>query len=85
MMRVVGRVTAWPLVGLVLVYRYGLSPLFGRPCRFHPSCSEYALEALHRHGGIRGGWLGLRRILRCHPWGGSGFDPVPPVSPLKRD
>jgi uncharacterized protein len=47
------------------------------PCRFDPSCSTYALEALERHGAMRGCWLGLRRIGRCHPWGGHGFDPVP--------
>jgi putative membrane protein insertion efficiency factor len=47
------------------------------PCRFDPSCSTYALEALERHGALRGSWLSLRRILRCHPWGGMGWDPVP--------
>ena len=85
MRRAIGRMVAWPLIGLVLLYRYGLSPLLGRPCRFAPSCSEYALEALHRHGGLRGGWLAFRRIVRCHPWGGSGYDPVPPVPSPKRD
>jgi len=72
------RALAWPLIGLVLIYRYGLSPLLGRPCRFHPTCSEYALEALHRHGAGHGSVLVVRRLARCHPWGGSGFDPVPP-------
>jgi putative membrane protein insertion efficiency factor len=67
----------WLLIGLVYVYRYGLSWLIGRNCRFAPTCSEYAIEALQRHGVFRGLHLTLRRIVRCHPWGGSGFDPVP--------
>ncbi len=62
---------------LVLAYRYSLSPLLGHSCRFRPTCSEYALDALARHGGVRGGALTLRRLLRCHPWGGEGHDPVP--------
>jgi putative membrane protein insertion efficiency factor len=64
------------------VYRYCLSPILPRSCRFEPSCSAYALEALSRHGPVRGSWLTVRRLLRCHPitWlgGRSGFDPVPP-------
>jgi len=64
------------------VYRYCVSPLLPHTCRFEPSCSTYALEALHRHGPLRGLWLTLRRLSRCHPvaWlgGGSGLDPVPP-------
>lgn len=61
----------------VRAYRLFLSPWVGHGCRFQPTCSAYALEALARHGGIKGGWLTLRRILRCHPWGGQGHDPVP--------
>jgi putative membrane protein insertion efficiency factor len=62
----------------VRLYRAALSPWVGWSCRFQPTCSAYALEALERHGALRGGWLTLRRIGRCHPLGGSGFDPVPP-------
>lgn len=62
----------------ILVYRYTVSPLLGQRCRFHPSCSAYALDALATHGAGRGLWLTLRRLARCHPWGGSGYDPVPP-------
>lgn len=61
----------------VYFYRYLISPLIPPRCRFQPTCSEYALIALQRHGALKGGWLALRRIGRCHPWGGSGFDPVP--------
>jgi uncharacterized protein len=62
----------------VRAYRLTLSPLIGHGCRFQPTCSAYALEALELHGGLRGAWLAGRRILRCHPWGGAGLDPVPP-------
>ncbi|MGO1080017.1 membrane protein insertion efficiency factor YidD [Inquilinus sp. CA228] len=65
------------LRALVIGYRYSLSALIGRQCRFAPTCSAYAIEAIERHGAIAGGWLALRRIARCHPWGGSGYDPVP--------
>ncbi|WP_341676972.1 membrane protein insertion efficiency factor YidD [Niveibacterium sp. SC-1] len=58
-------------------YRYFLSPLLGRNCRFHPSCSAYAIEAVQRHGAIKGGWLAVRRVSRCHPWNLGGYDPVP--------
>ena len=68
---------AWLLKLAVLAYRYALSPLLGPRCRFYPSCSAYALEALEQHGAIEGAWLSLRRILRCHPWHPGGYDPVP--------
>ena len=61
----------------VRAYRLILSPWVGHSCRYQPTCSAYALEALERHGGIKGGRLALARIGRCHPWGGSGYDPVP--------
>lgn len=63
----------------VRAYRLLFSPWVGHGCRFQPTCSAYALEALKKHGGIKGGWLTLRRILRCHPWGGEGYDPVPDI------
>ena len=65
------------LIGLVRVYRRWLSPSLPPACRFVPSCSAYAEEALTRYGAGRGSWLALRRLLRCHPFGGSGYDPVP--------
>ena len=61
----------------VRAYRWFLSPLLPRSCRFHPSCSEYADEALARYGALRGGWLAVRRVCRCGPWHGGGYDPVP--------
>lgn len=75
--RTLAAIPARLLSGLVLVYRYTLSPLLGPRCRYLPTCSDYALEALRRHGALRGGWLCARRLCRCHPWGGSGHDPVP--------
>ncbi len=61
----------------IRAYQRVLSPLLPKSCRFEPTCSAYAIEALTRHGAARGLWLGTRRICRCHPWGGSGYDPVP--------
>lgn len=67
------RIVALP----VRAYRLVLSPWIGHACRFQPTCSAYALEALDRHGALRGSWLAVRRIARCHPWGAAGYDPVP--------
>lgn len=61
----------------ILLYRAAISPLFPPCCRFTPTCSEYALQALRRHGPFKGSWLAIKRICRCHPWGDSGYDPVP--------
>ena len=76
-MTLIGKVLAWPLLGLVWIYRYAISPLVGANCRYQPTCSEYAAEALRTYGAFRGGWLAVKRISRSHPWGGSGYDPVP--------
>lgn len=65
------------LIGLVRAYQYLLAPWLGSRCRFAPSCSNYAIEALRRHGAVRGAWLAARRIGRCHPWHPGGYDPVP--------
>ncbi len=69
------------LIALVKAYRYVVSPLIGPSCRFHPSCSEYAVDALRRFGALRGSWLAARRIARCHPWHPGGYDPVPSDPP----
>jgi len=68
---------AWTLAAPVKAYRLIFSPWVGHNCRYHPSCSAYALEALEKHGGLKGGWLAAQRIARCHPWGKSGIDNVP--------
>lgn len=65
----------------VRAYRLVLSPYVGHGCRYQPTCSAYALDALNRHGALKGGWLAVRRIGRCHPLGGSGYDPVPGADP----
>ncbi len=70
-------VLALLLHGLVRFYQLVISPLLGPRCRFQPTCSHYAIEALQKHGGIKGGLLTAKRIAKCHPWGGFGYDPVP--------
>lgn len=65
------------MIALIRGYQLVLSPLIGPRCRHLPTCSEYTAEAIARHGVIRGGWLAIRRVVRCHPWGTSGYDPVP--------
>ena len=67
----------WVLIGLLKAYRFAISPLYGQVCRYHPTCSAYALEAVTKHGSIKGSWLAVRRIARCHPWAAGGYDPVP--------
>lgn len=66
-------------IGLIKVYRYAISPLMANHCRFYPTCSCYALEAIEQHGTAKGSWLALRRLGRCHPWHTGGYDPVPPA------
>jgi hypothetical protein len=68
------------LIGLLRAYRAVISPLYGQVCRYHPSCSAYALEAVTVHGSVRGSWLAVRRLGRCPPWAAGGYDPVPPRS-----
>ncbi len=72
-----GRVRVAIVVGLHRAYKVLISPLFTGSCRFDPSCADYMRDAVLTHGVIRGGWLGVRRLARCHPFGGHGFDPVP--------
>jgi len=65
------------ILGMIGFYRAAVSPWLGPACRFTPSCSAYAEEAVRKHGAAKGSWLAAKRLLRCHPWGGSGYDPVP--------
>jgi len=71
------RLLAHLFLGLVRFYKLFISPILGPNCRYQPTCSSYAIEAIELHGALKGGWLAARRIGRCHPWGGFGFDPVP--------
>lgn len=70
-----GRVAIALLIGLIWIYQWTLSPLLGQVCRFDPSCSRYMIGALRKYGVIRGGWRGVKRICRCHPWNPGGYDP----------
>ncbi len=72
------------LIALIRGYQWFISPLLGNHCRFYPSCSQYAREAIERHGALRGVWLAIRRVARCHPWHPGGVDPVPEPSPKDR-
>lgn len=65
------------LIGIARLWQIGPSRILPPSCRYHPSCSAYAIEALERHGTIKGGWMATKRLMRCHPWGGHGYDPVP--------
>lgn len=65
------------MIGLIKLYQMTLSPLIGRACRYTPTCSNYGIEAIRKHGPFKGGWLTLKRVISCNPWGGSGYDPVP--------
>ena len=76
--RFVVRIPSWILVGVFRLWRLLVSPTYGQTCRFYPSCSAYGVEAVRLHGAVRGGWLTLRRLLRCHPWNPGGVDLVPP-------
>ncbi|MBR6439258.1 MAG: membrane protein insertion efficiency factor YidD [Bacteroidales bacterium] len=65
------------LILLIKIYQYTLSPFIGRNCRYTPTCSNYSIEAIRKYGAIKGGWLTIKRVASCNPWGGSGYDPVP--------
>ena len=73
MMKFLGLILIFP----IKTYQILISPLLGLSCRFSPTCSQYAVEAIQKHGPLKGSWLAFKRIIRCHPWGGCGHDPVP--------
>jgi putative membrane protein insertion efficiency factor len=73
----INRVFSALFLFLIKIYQYLISPILGQSCRFTPSCSQYGLEAIQKHGPFKGAWLTLKRIARCHPWGSHGHDPVP--------
>ncbi len=75
------RILTWPLLALIRVYQLVISPVLPQSCRFYPSCSSYAIEAITQFGPVRGGWLALRRLGRCHPWNPGGVDHVPRKGP----
>ena len=76
-MRYAGKAVGWVMILMIRFYQRSISPLLPSACRFTPTCSHYSLEAIRKHGPLRGLYLGIKRILRCHPWGGQGYDPVP--------
>jgi putative membrane protein insertion efficiency factor len=77
MMKIIAQLPAKFLILLIRIYQVTLSPFIGRNCRYTPTCSNYGIEAIKKYGAIKGGWLTIKRILSCNPWGGSGYDPVP--------
>ena len=83
-MKNITKILAIPLIWLVRFYQAAISPYTPASCRYSPTCSGYTLQALKRHGVFRGGWLAAKRIGSCHPWGGSGYDPVPEKLEKKR-
>ncbi|MBS1742616.1 MAG: membrane protein insertion efficiency factor YidD [Bacteroidetes bacterium] len=76
-MKTLKSLLSFPFIALIKLYQWILSPLLGPKCRFTPTCSQYALEAFKKYGPIKGFWLSLKRISKCHPWGSHGHDPVP--------
>jgi len=77
-MNTISRLPVYLIRGLIRGYQLLISPVLAGSCRYHPTCSQYALEAVEEHGPFKGTWLAIKRLSRCHPWGSSGFDPVPP-------
>lgn len=80
MKKIIGFIIKLPaniLILLIKIYQYTLSPFIGRNCRYTPTCSNYGIEAIRKYGAIKGGWLTIKRVASCNPWGGSGYDPVP--------
>jgi putative membrane protein insertion efficiency factor len=76
-MKKIMQILGLPFIALIKIYQWGISPWLGPKCRFTPSCSHYAVDALKKYGLFKGSWLAIKRILKCHPWGGHGYDPVP--------
>ncbi len=70
-------ILSFPLIALIKLYQWIISPWLGKKCRYTPTCSQYGVEALKKYGPVKGLWLTFRRVARCHPWGGQGYDPVP--------
>ena len=76
-MEVIKKILVFPFLVLIRIYQWLISPLMGPKCRYTPTCSQYAAEALQKYGPVKGLWLAIKRVGRCHPWGGHGHDPVP--------
>ena len=76
-MKTVWLILSFPFIGLIKLYQWIISPWLGSKCRYTPTCSHYGIEALKKYGPLKGLWLTIKRISRCHPWGGHGYDPVP--------
>jgi hypothetical protein len=71
------RIVSKIFILLIRFYQLSISPILGQNCRYSPTCSQYSIDAINKHGALKGGWLALKRIFSCHPWGGNGYDPVP--------
>ena len=76
-MKWISRLLSWPFILLIIIYQRVISPWIGPKCRYTPTCSQYGIDAFKKHGFLKGLWLTIRRLSRCHPWGGHGYDPVP--------
>lgn len=76
-MQLLKKILSWPFLLLIRFYQYVISPMIGPKCRYTPTCSAYAHEAITKYGPLKGLWLAIKRISKCHPWGGHGYDPVP--------